>query len=283
MNSQQAQQAMFVDDLHQDGLAVHEDASTGFILDFSPEIKEEDESLLMNSRVQESLITERFSPPPPPPPPSPSTGYSVNPYMGFDDQPTFLLPNHYHQDEHDGLAIYEDANTQFILGFPSEEEEEMQESLTTETDSTTATSTGMDQAPLEHDFVIFSEDDYHHQYEEEEEDGVSVYLDASTGFFLFPFDEEEEVEIVSLIEDSMRREPNYGMIPATMGSINGLERECVVDDVEDYHYSCPICLEEVACGSRVTRMPCCHGFHDECIVRWLMTSNCCPLCRYQLP
>ncbi|KAI3467601.1 hypothetical protein Pfo_024264 [Paulownia fortunei] len=47
--------------------------------------------------------------------------------------------------------------------------------------------------------------------------------------------------------------------------------------------SCSICLEEFWDRARVTRLPCRHMFHEDCIVRWLSGNHVCPLCRHQLP
>lgn len=46
---------------------------------------------------------------------------------------------------------------------------------------------------------------------------------------------------------------------------------------------CIICMEEFHIGSEVTRMPCSHVYHGECIFKWLKTSHLCPLCRYPMP
>ncbi|OWM63415.1 hypothetical protein CDL15_Pgr022160 [Punica granatum] len=48
--------------------------------------------------------------------------------------------------------------------------------------------------------------------------------------------------------------------------------------------SCPICLGVMAgCKrQRLLEMPCNHVFHSPCIVRWLETSNSCPLYRFRL-
>ncbi|XP_073219822.1 uncharacterized protein [Cicer arietinum] len=44
---------------------------------------------------------------------------------------------------------------------------------------------------------------------------------------------------------------------------------------------CSICLDELPVGSEVIQLPvpCCHVYHEECIMRWLDMSNICPLCR----
>nr|CAD1819269.1 unnamed protein product [Ananas comosus var. bracteatus] len=46
---------------------------------------------------------------------------------------------------------------------------------------------------------------------------------------------------------------------------------------------CAICLAELHAGSEVTRLPCSHYFHGECVLRWLRINCSCPLCRFVLP
>ncbi|KAL0436915.1 UNVERIFIED_CONTAM: RING finger protein 11 [Sesamum radiatum] len=67
------------------------------------------------------------------------------------------------------------------------------------------------------------------------------------------------------------------------------ELESVIHDKDDGKIDeesakwCSICLEEILNGKRVTRLPCLHVFHGDCVVRWLRGSHVCPLCRYPLP
>eukprot|EP00397_Hematodinium_sp_SG-2012_P061159 GEMP01080602.1.p1 GENE.GEMP01080602.1~~GEMP01080602.1.p1 ORF type:complete len:216 (+),score=41.06 GEMP01080602.1:120-767(+) len=42
---------------------------------------------------------------------------------------------------------------------------------------------------------------------------------------------------------------------------------------------CPVCQEELPCGSKAKQMPCGHLFHHVCLMSWLETANSCPTCR----
>jgi len=42
---------------------------------------------------------------------------------------------------------------------------------------------------------------------------------------------------------------------------------------------CSICMDEVALGETVTRLPCRHWFHEQCVGAWLGEHDTCPHCR----
>jgi hypothetical protein len=43
---------------------------------------------------------------------------------------------------------------------------------------------------------------------------------------------------------------------------------------------CPICLQPIAAGDEMRRLPACgHALHRDCLGAWLARSACCPLCR----
>ncbi|KAL1538857.1 RING-type E3 ubiquitin transferase [Salvia divinorum] len=46
---------------------------------------------------------------------------------------------------------------------------------------------------------------------------------------------------------------------------------------------CAVCKDEFAIGEKVTRMPCSHLYHGDCILPWLSIRNTCPVCRHELP
>ena len=47
--------------------------------------------------------------------------------------------------------------------------------------------------------------------------------------------------------------------------------------------NCSICYEAHVPGNTVLKLPCCHVYHEECIMSWLVKNNTCPLCRYSMP
>ena len=69
-------------------------------------------------------------------------------------------------------------------------------------------------------------------------------------------------------------------VPASEAAIEGLERLRISG--EDSEKQCVVCLEDISVGSEATRLPCLHYFHGDCIVKWLNTSKCCPLCCFEL-
>jgi hypothetical protein len=46
---------------------------------------------------------------------------------------------------------------------------------------------------------------------------------------------------------------------------------------------CPICLQDFSVGSEAAATTCFHVYHSHCIVKWLLRSASCPMCRSKLP
>ncbi|XP_059654263.1 uncharacterized protein LOC132300978 [Cornus florida] len=83
------------------------------------------------------------------------------------------------------------------------------------------------------------------------------------------------------VEESMEVD-SCSPLSASKSSVEALEN--VVADGSDSLDRCMICLEKFHVGIEVvTRMPCFHVYHGNCIVRWLQTSHFCPICRFQMP
>jgi len=54
-------------------------------------------------------------------------------------------------------------------------------------------------------------------------------------------------------------------------------------DLENGSDECSVCLEKFALDESALRIPCGHLFHQDCVRKWLQSSNQCPVCRYELP
>ncbi|KAL6127845.1 hypothetical protein ACLB2K_071206 [Fragaria x ananassa] len=119
----------------------------------------------------------------------------------------------------------------------------------------------------------------------------------------------DDIDSAIIASKSLRRLSPPKVLPATASSIVALERvgldsselKSIVQDTP----SCVICMESLEYsvdddateeeegvfdpdlkrrrGIVITRMPCLHCYHEECIVCWLEMNHCCPICRYPMP
>lgn len=88
-------------------------------------------------------------------------------------------------------------------------------------------------------------------------------------------EDDEGIDDNGMLAGDLQAIPN---LPAPRSAIDRLE----IVEVEGSG-NCSICLEELPMGLQVTRMPCSHVFHSDCIVEWLKRSGLCPLCRFRMP
>ena len=68
-----------------------------------------------------------------------------------------------------------------------------------------------------------------------------------------------------------------GGVPASGEAIAALPETTAGEGGE-----CAVCLEAYEAGDTLRTMPCAHGFHEGCIIKWLGISRLCPLCRFKL-
>jgi hypothetical protein len=55
------------------------------------------------------------------------------------------------------------------------------------------------------------------------------------------------------------------------------------EKIKDINKNCSICLDDYEETSKVKVLPCEHGFHPECITKWLTSENyTCPVCRKEI-
>ncbi|KAM5572268.1 hypothetical protein ABKV19_012365 [Rosa sericea] len=108
------------------------------------------------------------------------------------------------------------------------------------------------------------------------------------------FDEDDQMTVDRYaMESTETYEARTKIFPATNLCIDGLER-VRFDSLETNirHMPCAICKERldhfaVEEGTdqqlMITRLPCSHLYHVDCIAQWLESNHLCPLCRYPLP
>ena len=45
---------------------------------------------------------------------------------------------------------------------------------------------------------------------------------------------------------------------------------------------CLICLEDFEEGQERKTLPCLHGYHSQCVDKWLQTNASCPVCKFRV-
>lgn len=107
---------------------------------------------------------------------------------------------------------------------------------------------------------------------------LGFHMTAILDLTILEMSEAEDLDMHELMEqlDSESGPVTRG---AAKPAILGLkEKVFAAEDRE----CCSICLEDFHTAEKVTELPCSHVFHRPCIIRWLESSNSCPLCRCQL-
>lgn len=63
---------------------------------------------------------------------------------------------------------------------------------------------------------------------------------------------------------------------------SALSTETFKEGRQDSIETCMVCLEEFVDEDQVKQLTCLHIFQGECILEWLMQSNCCPVCQFRI-
>lgn len=70
-----------------------------------------------------------------------------------------------------------------------------------------------------------------------------------------------------------------GPPPASKSFIDNLSEFEYNENENNLSNNCVICQEQYSNGEKVTKLPCEHIYHKECISNWLKLHNTCPTCR----
>ncbi|PRQ53233.1 putative aminoacyltransferase, E1 ubiquitin-activating enzyme [Rosa chinensis] len=75
-----------------------------------------------------------------------------------------------------------------------------------------------------------------------------------------------------------------GSPPAALRAVEDLPFvEFSVEELSKEEVVCAVCKDDIVLEDKVRSLPCCHYYHQDCIVPWLSIRNTCPVCRYELP
>ncbi|CAD8062959.1 unnamed protein product [Paramecium primaurelia] len=71
-------------------------------------------------------------------------------------------------------------------------------------------------------------------------------------------------------------ENEHQNVGATEDQIKNMKKQTHQGEQEK---TCYICQEDFRNGEQIAMMNCNHGFHEDCIAKWLRMNNSCPVCR----
>lgn len=99
----------------------------------------------------------------------------------------------------------------------------------------------------------------------------------------------EENHFNNILSYLIANDPNkYGNPPASKEEVEKLQKMTVnKDNLSEIKKissdnCCPVCKDEFQENEELIKLPCCHLFHNECIMPWLKERNSCPTCRFEL-
>lgn len=90
--------------------------------------------------------------------------------------------------------------------------------------------------------------------------------------------------IFNLMNDLRRIGVNTERPPAAKEVIQSLIKEVIAENdmIKFKELECAICKDDYKVGDVVSKLPCGHYHHIDCIVLWLNKQNTCPVCRFEL-
>ena len=111
-------------------------------------------------------------------------------------------------------------------------------------------------------------------YDDEEAEDLEDVLSQLAMYFDIP---DSLLEGIGVIPVSTERPPSAAVAAEAFETVR-----YEGDGDEASKLTCPICIDDVAIGCHITRLPCSHRFHRDCIGKWLVKTRTCPLCRSEL-
>ena len=75
---------------------------------------------------------------------------------------------------------------------------------------------------------------------------------------------------------------NRGAAASTIENLPTTMIKDVEKEIPNEHRNCAICLEEFSNGDKRKTLECLHGFHAQCVDRWLQSNASCPICKFHV-
>jgi hypothetical protein len=75
---------------------------------------------------------------------------------------------------------------------------------------------------------------------------------------------------------------NRGADMSTIQNLPSVNLKDVEKELPEDQRQCAICLESFQNGQVRRSLPCLHGFHEECVDRWLQSNAVCPICKHHI-
>lgn len=121
--------------------------------------------------------------------------------------------------------------------------------------------------------------------DEDDTFGPDFFTRLYEGYYNFPEIDyslyEDEFEVFNELfemdwEDFQEDEPeNRGLHKQLIDSLPTME-------IHNADETCSICIDNFNIKTKCIVLPCTHLFHQDCISKWLLQNDSCPICRYSI-
>lgn len=88
-----------------------------------------------------------------------------------------------------------------------------------------------------------------------------------------------QAELDRIISRLMEQHQGNAPPPAQKEDIESLPRISVTQAMVDDGVDCAVCKDDLLLGIEVAVLPCKHSYHFDCVSKWLVEHDTCPICR----
>ncbi|KAI5779239.1 hypothetical protein EDC01DRAFT_671232 [Geopyxis carbonaria] len=89
-------------------------------------------------------------------------------------------------------------------------------------------------------------------------------------------------ELDRVISQLMEQHQGNAPPPAPKETIESLPKIKVTEEMVNDGTDCAVCKDDLELGTEVTKLPCKHVYHFECVSKWLEVHDTCPICRHSV-